>query len=106
EERVRRAGPGVVWIVTAHPAGPQTFVNLAAGLASMPVWQFVLAIVLAAPLRSGAYALLGTSILSFGVPTFVAISVALSVVLMVPLLIPSVRAFVLGEPVRDGAGVR
>jgi uncharacterized membrane protein YdjX (TVP38/TMEM64 family) len=98
EDRVRRAGPGVVFATTAHPAGPQTAANLAAGLASMPVWEFALAIAVAAPLRAAAWSVLGTSILSWGIGTSAAVTVALGAVLLLPLMIPSVRHFVLGKP--------
>jgi uncharacterized membrane protein YdjX (TVP38/TMEM64 family) len=98
EERVRRAGPGVVFAMTAHPAGPITPTNLAAGLASMPLWEFALAIGLGAPLRAGAWAVLGTSILSWGFATSAALAAALGAVLLFPLAIPSVRHFVLGKP--------
>lgn len=98
EERVRRAGPGIVWAMTAHPAGPLTPINLAAGLASMPFWEFALAIGLGAPLRAGAWALLGTSILSWGLLTSALLTITLGAVLLIPLAIPSVRHFVLGKP--------
>lgn len=101
EERVRRAGPGVVFAMTAHPAGPQTPTNLAAGLASMPLWEFALAISLAAPLRAGAWAVLGTSILSWGLGMSAALTVALGAVLLIPLAFPAVRHFVLGRPAAD-----
>jgi len=103
EERVRRAGPGIVWAMIAHPAGPLTPTNVAAGLASMPTWEFALAIGLGAPLRAGAWALLGTSILSWGIATSALLTVALGVILLVPLAIPSVRHFVLGKPLAGEA---
>ncbi len=84
--------------MTAHPAGPQTPANLAAGLASMPVWEFALAIALAAPLRAGAWAVLGTSILSWGLATSLTVTVVLGLVLLLPLAHPSARHFVLGKP--------
>jgi len=98
EDRVRRAGPGIVWAMMAHPAGPLTPTNLAAGLASMPFWEFALAIALGAPLRAGAWAVLGTSILSWGIGTSAALTVVLGALLVLPLAIPSVRHFVLGKP--------
>jgi uncharacterized membrane protein YdjX (TVP38/TMEM64 family) len=100
EERVRRAGPGVVWASTAHPAGPQTPVNLAAGLASMPFWEFALAILLSVPLRAALYSFLGASILSWGVGTFASVTLGLGALLLLPLAIPSVRVWVLGGPSR------
>lgn len=109
EERVRRVGPGMVWVVYAHPAGPLTPVNLASGLASLPLWEFSLAVALSAPIRAGACAILGTSILTWGLATSAAVGLALMIVLVAPLAIPSVRAWVLGtelpgvqETGRDG----
>ena len=96
EDRIRRLGPAPVWAITAHPAGPLTPVNLAAGLVGLPVWQFVLAITFAAPVRAGAYSVLGTAILSWGPTTSLSVGVGLLVLLFVPLLIPSVRSWALG----------
>ena len=99
EDRVRRLGPVPVWAITAHPAGPQTPVNLAAGLVGLPVWEFALAVTLAAPLRAGAYSVLGTGILSWGLAASLAVGLGLVVLLFVPLLIPTARSWALGmEP--------
>jgi uncharacterized membrane protein YdjX (TVP38/TMEM64 family) len=99
EDRIRRLGPAPVFAVTAHPAGPMTPINLAAGLVGLPIWEFVLAVTLAAPLRAGLYAVLGTSILNFGLLASLAIGFGLVVLVFVPLMIPSVRSWVLGtEP--------
>jgi uncharacterized membrane protein YdjX (TVP38/TMEM64 family) len=96
EDRIRRLGPGPVWAITAHPAGPQTPVNLAAGLVGLPFWEFVLAVVLAAPLRAGAYSVLGIGISSWGLAASLAVGLGLVVLLFVPLLIPTVRSWILG----------
>jgi uncharacterized membrane protein YdjX (TVP38/TMEM64 family) len=96
DDRIRRLGPAPVWAITAHPAGPQTAVNLAAGVAGLPLWEFALALVLATPLRAGAYAVLGTGILSWGLATSLAVGVGLVVLLLVPLAIPTIRHWVLG----------
>jgi uncharacterized membrane protein YdjX (TVP38/TMEM64 family) len=96
EDRVRRLGPAPVFAITAHPAGPQTPVNLVAGLVGLPFWEFAGAVALAAPLRAGAYAVLGTGILSWGVAASLAVGLGLVVLLFVPLLIPAVRSWVLG----------
>jgi uncharacterized membrane protein YdjX (TVP38/TMEM64 family) len=96
EDRIRRLGPAPVWAVTAHPAGPQTPVNLAAGLAGLPIWEFGLAVVLAAPLRAGAYSVLGTGILSWGLAASLAVALGLAVLLLVPLFAPTVRSWILG----------
>ena len=59
EDRIRRLGPAPVWAVTAHPASPQTPVHLAAGFVGLPIWEFVLAVFLGAPLRAGVCSVLG-----------------------------------------------
>jgi len=108
EDRIRRLGPAPVFAVTAHPAGPMTPINLAAGLVSLPIWEFALAVVLAAPLRAGLYSVLGTSILSWGPVASVAISLGLVVLVFVPLMIPGIRSWVLGTepstPPKPGGG--
>lgn len=96
EDRIRRLGPAPVWAVTAHPAGPQTPVHLTAGLAGLPIWEFVLAVVLGAPLRAGVCSVLGTAILSWGLAASLAAGLGLAVLLLVPLLVPAVRNWVLG----------
>ena len=68
-----------------------TPVNLAAGLAGLPTWEFILAVGLAAPLRAGLFAVLGTSILSWGPGASVAIGLGLIVLLVLPLSIPAIR---------------
>lgn len=108
EDRIRRLGPAPVFAVTAHPAGPMTPINLAAGLVGLPIWEFALAVVLAAPLRAGLYSVLGTSILSWGPVASVAISFGLLVLVFVPLMIPGIRSWVLGTepgtPPKPGGG--
>jgi len=108
EDRIRRLGPAPVFAVTAHPAGPMTPMNLAAGLVGLPVWEFALAVALAAPLRAAAYAVLGTSILSWGPVASVVIGLGLLALVFVPLLHPAVRSWVLGTdrgaPAQPGGG--
>lgn len=91
EERIRRFGPGPVWLLTAHPFGPQTPVNLGAGLVAMDVWRFTLAVALAAPLRAGVYATLGTSAVEWNASTSVGLALAFGVLVFLPLASPSVR---------------
>jgi membrane protein DedA with SNARE-associated domain len=69
--------------------------NLAAGLVSLPAWEFTLAVSLAAPLRAGVYSLLGTSILSWGPLVSLAVGVGLVALVLLPLSIPAVRSWVL-----------
>ena len=107
EEHLKRAGPSLVAIATAHPAGPMTPFNLAAGLSSMSVTTFALAVMLAGPVRAGTYAVVGSSILEWGWLTSLAVAAVLGAIALLPLLHPRVRAWLLGpiDPMsilRDG----
>jgi len=108
EERIRRVGPAPVWAITAHPAGPQTPVNLLAGFVGLPIWKFALAVALAAPLRAAAYSVLGTGILTWGLATSIGVGIGLVVLPLLPLSFPAVRTWVLGpeEPSRIGRARR
>lgn len=96
--RVKRAGPTLVGVATAHPAGPITAVNVGAGLARLPFLSFVFALVLGAPVRAGAFATLGDSIMSWGLGTSLAIAVGLGTLAGLPLLHPGVRQWLFGAP--------
>ncbi len=95
EARLRRAGPWAVALGTAHPAGPMTALHLGAGVTSMPLLAFGLAVLLAAPVRAGAYALIGSSILEWGPAGSLALALLLLGVALLPLLHPRVRAWLL-----------
>ena len=86
EERVAAAGPFVVGLVTAHPMGPMTPVHWAAGLSSIPALAFVLSVCIGGPVRAGAYSFLGSTLLDFGSPRFVAAAAILAAVVLLPLL--------------------
>ncbi len=91
EQRVAAAGPFVVGLVTAHPMGPMSPVHWAAGLSSIPVLGFVLAVLVGGPIRAGAYSLLGSSLLDLGSPRFLAALAFLAAVVLLPLAHPRVR---------------
>jgi uncharacterized membrane protein YdjX (TVP38/TMEM64 family) len=99
--RIQRVGGVSIFAITAHPAGPLTPVNLAAGLVGIPLWEFTLAVALAVPIRAAAYSILGTAVLSLSLSESVAIGVGLVAVFFLPLLIPSVRAWVFGVDALD-----
>jgi uncharacterized membrane protein YdjX (TVP38/TMEM64 family) len=101
--RIQRAGAVPILAITAHPAGPLTPVNLAAGLVGLPVWKFTLAVALGAPIRAAVFSILGTAVLSLSPSQSIAIGVGLVSVFVLPLLIPSVRGWVFGveEPERE-----
>jgi uncharacterized membrane protein YdjX (TVP38/TMEM64 family) len=96
--RVRRAGPTLVTLTTAHPAGPLTAVNVGAGLAGIASAPFIVAVLAGAPFRAGAFATLGNAILSWGVWTSLALAVVLGTLAGIPLLFPGVRSWLFGPP--------
>ncbi len=98
EERIRRFGPGPVWLLTAHPLGPQTPINLGAGLVAMDLWKFALAVALAAPLRAGVYAMLGTSAVRWNASTSIGLAVAFGIIALLPLASPTLRHRLWGAP--------
>ncbi len=97
-ERIEQVGPLAVFAFTAHPLGPLTPVDLAAGVVGMSVGRFTTAVALAAPLRATPYAILGTSVLDMTAAQSIAITALLLLVFVVPLLHPRVRAWVRGKP--------
>jgi uncharacterized membrane protein YdjX (TVP38/TMEM64 family) len=99
--RIQRVGAGSIFAISAHPVGPLTPVNLAAGLVRFPVWEFTLAVALAAPIRAAAYSVLGTAILNLSLGDSLAIGAGLVGVFVLPLFIPSVRGWVFGVDTHD-----
>lgn len=93
ESQISRYGVAPVFLITAHPLGPQTIVNLAAGLLGLPFVRFLLAIAMSTPIRAGFYAVLGASVLSLAWEQIITITLALVVVALLPLAFPKVRAF-------------
>ena len=93
ESQISRYGVAPVFLITAHPLGPQTIVNLAAGLLGLPFVRFLLAIAMSTPIRAGFYAVLGASVLSLAWGQILTITLALVVVALLPLAFPKVRAF-------------
>ena len=104
EDRVRRLGPAPVFAIMAHPAGPLTPMQLAAGAVGLPAWEYALATGLGAPLRAGVYAVLGTSILDGGPLASLAVGVGVLALIVLPLALPPVRRWVLGGDRRAPRG--
>jgi hypothetical protein len=69
----------------------------------LPVWEFGLAVLLAAPLRAGAYSVLGTAILSWGLAVSLAVGLGLVLLLLAPLLVPTVRSWIVGTETSEEA---
>jgi uncharacterized membrane protein YdjX (TVP38/TMEM64 family) len=91
ERRLGRLGAMMVGLLTAHPAVPLTPVNVAAGLSSVAVLSFTIAVVVAAPLRSFVLALFGESLVEPGSTRFMAATGVLVVVSILPFVHPWTR---------------
>ena len=95
-DRIQRVGAGAIFVISAHPIGLLTPAHLAAGLVGLSAGPFLIAVALAAPIRTIPYAFLGTAVLDLTVTQSVIITVALMVIFVLPLLFPKVREWVFG----------
>jgi uncharacterized membrane protein YdjX (TVP38/TMEM64 family) len=86
-----RVGAVAVGIATACPMGPMAPLHWAAGLSSVRMPAFVLAVVLASPVRAFAYSLFGTTLEDVGSPAFVAAIAFIVTIALLPLAFPAVR---------------
>lgn len=89
--RIETAGPLVVALATAHPLGPMAPAHWAAGLSSIPIGPFLLALLLASPLRAAAYSFFGSILLQAESGWFTVAAAALLLLILCPLLHPAVR---------------
>jgi uncharacterized membrane protein YdjX (TVP38/TMEM64 family) len=96
QERLERAGPIAIGVVTAHPAGPLTWIAWAAGLSSIPVFGFVVAMALGGTVRSFTYAVFGSSLVDVTSPRFLVATGLLLAAGIVPLLYPKVFRWMIG----------
>ena len=85
ERHAEAAGPPVVALVTAHPAGPMSPVFWGAGFAAVPPLGFLTAVALAAPVRAFAYSFFGATLLEPGGPRFWAATGLLALAALAPL---------------------
>jgi uncharacterized membrane protein YdjX (TVP38/TMEM64 family) len=92
ERHAEAAGPLVVGVVTAHPMGPMSPIFWGAGFAAVPVAGFLLAVALAAPVRSFAFAFFGSTLLDPGTPRFWVATALLAAVALLPFAHPGFRA--------------
>jgi uncharacterized membrane protein YdjX (TVP38/TMEM64 family) len=96
QRRVERAGPLAVAVATAHPAGPLTWVAWAAGLSSLPILGYAVALGLGGTVRSFIYAVFGSTLVDVRSPRFFVATVLLMAVAVLPLLHPRVFRWVIG----------
>jgi uncharacterized membrane protein YdjX (TVP38/TMEM64 family) len=91
-QRASAAGPLVVGLATAHPAGPMSAAFWGAGFAALRVLPFVLIVAIAAPIRSFALSFLGSTLLDPGTPRFWLATLVFVVIALAPLAHPGVRS--------------
>ena len=96
QRRADAAGPLLVGVATAHPAGPATPFHLGCGLAGTPLIPFVLAVALGAPVRASALAFFGSTLLDFGTPRFYAATAVILVLGLLPLAHRGIRERIFG----------
>lgn len=91
QQRAAAAGPLIVGLATAHPAGPMSPVFWGAGFAALPVLSFVLVVAIAAPVRAFTYSFFGSTLLELWTPRFWIATVVLAAAALAPLAHPGVR---------------
>jgi uncharacterized membrane protein YdjX (TVP38/TMEM64 family) len=96
QRRAEGAGPFLVGISTAHPAGPLTPFHLGSGLAAIPVLPFLLAVLLGAPVRAFTLAFFGSTLLDFGTPRFYVATALVLVLGLLPLAHRGIRERIFG----------
>ncbi len=94
---IERLGLWVVGLGTAHPAGSMGILHVAAGLTSISMLGFLVAVAATAPLRAGAYAFLGATMVEMEWWVSVLVAAGMLLVVILPLLHPGVRARLLGS---------
>jgi len=103
QQRAAAAGPPIVALATAHPAGPMSAVFWAAGFAALPVVSFVLVVAIAAPVRAFAYSFFGSTLLEPGTPRFWIATIVLAAAALAPLAHPGIRERLLRAAGRGSA---
>lgn len=101
QQRASAAGPLVVGLATAHPAGPMSPVFWGAGFAALPILSFALTVAIAAPIRAFALSFFGSTLLDPGTPRFWFATVVLAAVALLPLAFPGVRERLMRVAGRD-----
>ncbi len=96
ESRMGRVGALLVGFITAHPLGPLSPFHLAAGLSSLALSSFAIAMLVATPIRSFTWSAFGAALLDPGSPRFLATTGVLLGVGVLPLFVPRVRALLFG----------
>jgi uncharacterized membrane protein YdjX (TVP38/TMEM64 family) len=98
EGRVQRAGPLLVGLVTAYPSGPMTPFHWGAGLSSLGIAPFLVAVAIGGSIRSLAYSFFGSTVLDLGSPRFYAAAALIAAAVILPLTHAGLRRRLFGEP--------
>lgn len=91
EPHVTRLGPTVIGLSTAHPFGILSPFHWGAGLSSVGLLPFAIALVLGAPVRAFACSAFGSALLEDGTMGVRILAIGLSMALLLPLALPGVR---------------
>lgn len=101
QQRLEKAGFAVLAATTAHPAIPMSGFHWAAGLTTLPVLGFVLAVALGASVRASVLSFLGASFREHGLGPSVLIALVVCAIGVLPLLHEPTRRRLLGRPDPD-----
>ena len=101
QRTVDHAGPLIVGVTTAHPIGPMSVLHVAAGLSTVSLLAFVVAVVVGGPVRAFLYSLFGAPLLEPTSWEFALATALLVCVTLLPLAHPGIRRWLLGRPEPD-----
>ena len=91
EKKINLYGLLPVFLITAHPLGPQTPINFAAGVMNLPIMKYVLIILIATPIRATFYSLLGATILSLSITKILMVTFGLILLGLLPIYISNLN---------------
>lgn len=92
EPQLESSGPWIIGFTTAHPISPITGFHMIAGVATVPVMGFLLAVALGSPTRALACSYFGSTLLDVGSREFYTATGLITAATLIPLLHPGVRA--------------
>ena len=97
DRQIDSAGPLLIALTTAHPMGPMTPFHSAAGISSIRLHRFFIALVLAAFLRAFAYSFFGATLFEIGSREFYIATFLLLIIALLPFAHPTLRQKILGR---------
>jgi len=97
----RRAGPALIALGTGYPVGPLSAYHAGAGLTTIPLATFVVAVTLGGLVRGLVYTYFGSALVEGMGGTLLAAGALLLLCLLLPLASPRARRWILGAPEVD-----